>query len=893
MSALLCIWAAGIVLGHAAEIRLTVRDPSGAPMSAAVTVESVRTGVARTTAADAGGSATLADLAPGLYRIRVSREGFAPVTILVRAAEAPVEREVTLPLGAASFAADVVGTTPLAGLDRPAGEIPAPVRTATAADLESAAALDLSDFLNRRFAGVALNELQGNPYQADLNFRGFTASPLLGTPQGISVFLDGVRWNQPFGDAVSWDLLPRFAVSELALVPGSDPLFGLNTLGGALSLRTKDGQTAPGTSLELAGGSFARKSAEFAHGGGSRRGYHWYVASNLFFEDGWRDASPSAVRQFFGKFGAQRDRASATLAAGYANNGLIGNGLQEQRFLARDYASVYTRPDLTAHRAPHLNLQARRSFGSRFSLSGGAYFRHLRARTLNGDINEDSLDQSLYQPNAAERAALAAAGFAGFPLAGENAANTPFPFWRCIANVLRRDEPSEKCNGLLNRSSSLQRSYGVAAQLSRFGARGQWTAGGSWDGNHTGFEQSTELGYLAPSRTVVPLAAFADGVTGGEADGEPFDNRVRLASRVHTGGFYAAGSRTVGRWTFSASGRYSRTVVDNRDALRPDPGPGSLTGRHVFQRFNPAAGFTLRAAPGVSLYASYGEGSRAPTAIELGCADPETPCRLPNALAGDPPLRQVVTRTVEAGLRGGTEARFQWSAGFFRAANQDDILFLAARQTGYGYFKNFGRTLRQGAEAALQLRFGSVVAGANYTFLDATFQSAEEVNGTGNSASSGGPGFEGSIAIAPGNRMPLLASHLFKAWADVPLTRRLTVTGGVVASSGVVARGNENNRHAPDGVFYLGPGSTPAYGVANLAARYRLAARVELFLRVNNLFDERYYTAAQLGVTGFTDSGAFIARPFPAVNGQFPLRHATFFAPGAPRGAWGGLRVRF
>ena len=121
-------------------------------------------------------------------------------------------------------------------------QIPAPVQSATAADIEASGALDLSDFLNRRLTGVHVNEMQGNPFQADVNYRGYTASPLLGTPQGLSVYMDGVRLNQPFGDVVSWDLIPRMAIRRASLMPGSNPLFGLNTLGGALSLQTKDGR---------------------------------------------------------------------------------------------------------------------------------------------------------------------------------------------------------------------------------------------------------------------------------------------------------------------------------------------------------------------------------------------------------------------------------------------------------------------------------------------------------------------------------------------------------------------------------------------------------------------------------------------------------------------------
>jgi outer membrane receptor protein involved in Fe transport len=114
-----------------------------------------------------------------------------------------------------------------------------------------------------------------------------------------------------------------------------------------------------------------------------------------------------------------------------------------------------------------------------------------------------------------------------------------------------------------------------------------------------------------------------------------------------------------------------------------------------------------------------------------------------------------------------------------------------------------------------------------------------------------------------------------------------------VLVSSSYARGNENNQSQPDGQYYLGPGISPGYGTVNLAAHYQLPRHLQLFAEVNNLLDHRYYTAAQLGPTAFTDSGAFIARPFPAVDGTYPIQHATFYAPGAPRGAWAGIRVRF
>ena len=166
----------------------------------------------------------------------------------------------------------MIETAPLPGVDLPIGKIPSPVQTATGADIEQSGALDLADFLNRRLTGVYVNEIQGNPFQPDVNYRGYTASPLLGTPQGLSVYMDGVRLNQPFGDVVSWDLIPRIAIATTTLMPGSNPLFGLNTLGGALSIQTKDGSNARGTTVEALYGSDARRSIEFEHGGTSASG---------------------------------------------------------------------------------------------------------------------------------------------------------------------------------------------------------------------------------------------------------------------------------------------------------------------------------------------------------------------------------------------------------------------------------------------------------------------------------------------------------------------------------------------------------------------------------------------------------------------------------------------
>lgn len=788
---------------------------------------------------------------------------------------------------------EIVGMTPLPGIGLARDRIPANVQTLDSAAATGPDSASLPDALKRRLGSVFVNEIQGNPFQPDISFRGFTASPLLGTPQGLSVYLDGVRINQPFGDVVSWDLIPRAAIESVTLMPGSNPLFGLNTLGGAFSIRTKDGRHAPGTAVQVLAGSHKREEIEFEHGGHDGHGWHWYLTGNGFRENGWRDASPTRLGQLFGKVGWADGATDVSLSAALANTRLSGNGLQEERLLARDYASVYTIPDQTRNRSMLLNLAGSHSVGDELQLSGNAYYRKLRTATLNGDLNDDSLDQSLYQPGAAERAALAAAGYTGYPASGATAANTPFPSWRCIANVLLEDEPAEKCNGLLNRTDSWQHNYGLSGQATLSGRvngrPNQFTLGAGYDASRVDFRQSTQFGYLNPDRSVTPVGFFADGSEIGD-DGTPVDARVDLLGRTRTASVFATDTLSVGESLhLTLSGRYNRTTVHNRDRITPGGGPGSLDGDHRFSRFNPAVGASWNPTRALNLYAGYNEGSRTPTTVELGCADPANPCKLPNAMAGDPPLRQVVTKTWEAGLRGKIAAKTRWNAGVFRAGNVDDILFVADNSAGFGYFRNVGKTRRQGIELGLDSQAGVLDFSANYTWLDARFRSAEMLNGAPNSSADG----DGKIAIRPGDRMPLIPRHVFKAHADWRITPVWSADAGMLAVSGSNARGNENGQHQPDGSHFVGSGRSSGYALFDLGTTYEVAPHLRFFAQVNNLFDRRYATAAQLNATGLTPEGNFIARPFSASGDNASLVSSTFYAPGAPRTIWAGVRYAF
>lgn len=880
-------------------LQLQVNDPAGAALTASGHITGP--GLNRAVQTDAQGRLSLGDLPFGHYRLEISRPGFISrvVSIYVTSA-APITQSVTLPIQGTSTSITVLSPTPIGQADQSLDQIPVPVQGLTAKNLEDSNALDLADLMNKRLTGVYINENTGNPYQPDINYRGYTASPLLGTPEGLSVYLDGVRQNQPFGDIVSWDLIPKVAIRDMALIPGSDPVYGLNTLGGAISVQTKDGTTAPGGYLQLTGGKFGRRAGEGELGGVLPRGFNYYLAGNLYREDGWRQFSPSEVRQSFAKLGWTTPKTSIFLSGAYADNWLTGNGTSDFRFLKTDYSDVNTIPDVTWDRSPSLTLNATHAATSNLTFSANAYYRYVRADSSNGDLNDDSFDQSLYNLSASDIAALTAAGYTGFPTTG-NATTEPYPYWRCLAQVLENNtggEPSEKCNGVITRTTDKQNSYGLSGLMMWRTKHNRLAVGAGWDRGTSTYHQLTQLGYLNSdnvSFTLVPI--FLDGTT--FSDGDPVDNRVQLHGTVNTPSVYATDTLTYGPWTVTLSGRYNHTSLKNVDYLPTSSVRGNLNSNNVFQRFNPAAGFTYKPSRFFNTYFNYSEASRSPTSIELGCADPNEPCNLPNALVSDPPLKQVVSRTFEAGIRSNEEGTLHWSADYFFGQNYNDLLFVASEQTGFGYFLNFGKTRRDGVELELSKDWRHGSLGGNYTFLNATYQSPQTVDGgsnsTNDSALAGQPGIDDDIHIVPGDYIPQVPRNMLKVFGQYRPSPKLTVEMDILAVGSSFARGNENNLDQPDGVYYLGSGKSAGYGIGNLGARYQLASRIQLFVQMNNLLDKHYSTGAQLGTTPFDNNNHFVARPFGTPygtgDGDIPIRTSTFLAPGTPFNIYGGLKI--
>ncbi|MES9930261.1 MAG: TonB-dependent receptor plug domain-containing protein, partial [Candidatus Thiodiazotropha sp. 6PDIVS] len=282
---------------------------------------------------------------------------------------------------------EVISTTPLHGVGIERDRLPMHTEVATDEELKQQQSLDLSEFLNQRFGSVFLNEAQNNPLQADLLYRGFVASPLIGLPQGMSVYMDGVRINEPFGDTVNWSVIPDSAIAGINLMSGSNPLFGLNTLGGAISINTKNGFSHPGGEVELAGGSFGRYTAQ-ASIGGNQDNLGFFITGNYFEEDGWRDYSPSESKQLFGNLTWQGELSKLELSLSLSDSELIGNGALPIELLEEDREAVFTRPDITEQEATLLKLGGEHYVSDEIVLEGMLFYRNSKLDTLNGDDSD-------------------------------------------------------------------------------------------------------------------------------------------------------------------------------------------------------------------------------------------------------------------------------------------------------------------------------------------------------------------------------------------------------------------------------------------------------------------------------------------------------------------------
>lgn len=710
---------------------------------------------------------------------------------------------------ASMLSVDIVGVAPLAGPGTDRNQLPYQVQTAAARALDAVAGQNLGEFMARNLTGVNVNEISGSPFQNDITYRGFRASPVLGSSQGISVYLDGVRVNEPFGDVVNWDMLPEAAIGGVMLAPGSNPLYGLNTLGGALVLTTKSGTSHAGLDADVSVAGNGQRRADLAYGHDSGRRWHAFIAGTAFRDRGWRDHSDGRLGNLYAKLAGRASDSDWSVALLAADSRLIGNGLLPDGLYEQDRRAVYTSPDETRNRLRQIVFNLTHRFDEHTELAAALYARRSRRDTVNGDINDDFIE-------------------------GES----PHP-------------------ASYNSTRTRQTSQGFSTQLSRRTGAHQLAAGLTFDRASVGFAQYEQEADFAPDRSVV-----ADADEEREA-GSSVDGRARAA------GLYAADTWTVATDTWlTASARYNHARVSNQ--LRRDE---ATQPRETFdyRKLNPAIGIARGVGGGATLFANLSQSNRVPTVIELGCADPEQPCRLPVGLQADPYLKQVVSRTAEAGARWRGARGDMAALSIYRTVNRDDILFRGAELAQRGYFSNFDRTRHQGVDFSATGRFGAWSARLNYSYLDAVYDAAGDLfTGTRN------------VHIVPGTRLAGLPRNTIKLGLDWSVTPAWTLGANLVAVSAMTAQGNEDGAAAPTGADWRVRG----HALLGLQASFRPAPKWEWYARMSNVADRRYASFAAVAVDMFPN-GALLQ---PGAGDAAPSR---FVAPGAPRSMAAGLRYRF
>lgn len=557
----------------------------------------------------------------------------------------------------------------------------APPRHAFSVDpdaLHQPAADGLANVLAQQLPGMALTHEQGNPMQPSLHFNGFAASPLLGTPQGLSVFLDGVRINEPFGDTVNWDLIPTDAISSAQLVPIADPVFGLNSLGGAVLLHTADGLSALGGEIDVTAGSFGRTSTSM------RYGTHWgdwtaLVAASNKHDNGFAPFSSSNNRTLLVKTTRRADGNNLDLSYTFAQSRLAGSQTLPQTWLNTPTA-IYTAPDIISNLLNFINIGDTQVLAPHWQASARLWLRNSNQTNFNSNVN------------------------------GDYSGGTP---------TLSDPVASNALDGLHQQSRGINLALHNDSPLA--GMRNSASVGLSLSHQRVDFTQIQQAATFTPDRYTVGIG--------------PFDQApVALAVRNRDTGLYLTERLSPTHWLdVNAGGRYERVHMDMTDLLG-----GALGGTHDFSRFNPSVGLDIHPTPHASYYLRYAEAMRVPMPVELTCASPTAPCTLPNVLVADPPLAPVIARSAQTGA----VWRLGWlrvHAQFTQTRLSNAIQFISTANMSQGYFTNIPEELFR--TATLDLTGGNArwYWSASISHTLATYQSSfQEPSGSNSSADANG-----------------------------------------------------------------------------------------------------------------------------------------------------------
>jgi iron complex outermembrane receptor protein len=743
---------------------------------------------------------------------------------------------------------EVIATSPLPGLGIDRDKVPSNAQSLSAPDITTQGPTSFTTQLNQRIGSINIDENQGNPFQPDVLYRGFEGSPILGTPIGIAVYQNGVRLNEPFGDNINWDLIPNFAINRSSIIP-TNPVYGLNALGGAFVIEMKNGFNFHGFEGDFAGGSFGQNQSTLQYGQ-QVGNVGAYIGGNAFNDRGFRKFSPSHVRQLYADIGGESDHGNLHLSFTGANNTLVGVGPTPIQLADIDRSAVFTSPQSFQNTLLMPALNANYNVSDNLSVQANFYYRGATRQVVNGNTT----DAQVCDPSIPNTLCFRDPFTVLFDTSG-----SPVP------NILGGATP-----GSVDRSSINSQGLGGALQGTwtqpLFGHDNHLVFGASLDHANVNFNATNELGFIDPSTLIVTgLGTIID-----QPDGSIGPIRLNTTNNYY--GFYASDTFDVSpQLAVTLGGRYNLALINLVDKIGT-----ALSGSARFTRFNPSAGATYKITPNVTGYFNFAQANRAPTPGEIACSDPTRPCSLDLFLTSDPPgLRQVVATTYETGLRGRlhigeSEAAgtIDWNLGLFRTDSAGEIFSVPSTIISTGFFQNVGSTRRQGIETGISYRDDRWQAGANYSFIDATFQSAFTLSSPNNPFADAA----GNIQVMPGDQLPGVPQNRLKVNVDYAVTDEWKLGGNLIYTSSQFLFGDASNQNP----------KLPGYWVAQLHSSYQLTDHVELFAIIQNLFNNNYATFGVFGDVTKT--------PLPGVANPSDPRFVTIAAPVA---VFGGIRVKF
>ncbi|HEY4338707.1 MAG TPA: TonB-dependent receptor [Steroidobacteraceae bacterium] len=747
-----------------------------------------------------------------------------------------------------------VTATALPGADINIDKVPGNVQILTSADLIRDGSASLTGALDSNLSSINVNDDLNDPFQPDILYRGFEASPVLGTPQGLAVYQNGVRINEAFGDTVNWDLFPDIAINRVELVSAS-PLYGLNALGGAISVTMKDGFSYQGGDVELAGGSFGQHSAIGQYGINNGT-FGFYVAARALNADSWRRFSADRMRDLYAVLSAHTDTATLDLSYTRADNAMDGQGSAPIQELAVSRSLVFTGPQANINSLNFLNLNGTLKLTDTWSLQGVLYYRQFVQTVQNGNTTSYAACPDtpgiLCQPDGVT------------PLTDASAAALP-DISNGGANIL--GENDFEVLQAWSRGATFQ----AADHESLFGHDNSFTTGVALDYSATSFFTGAQIGVINSQLLVEPSTLLVDTPEDSDAasaNGDAVPVSVDSINK-NLGVFLTDTFDVTPDLAVTASGRYNVAHINLADQLGDN-----LNGYNRFVHFNPALGATYKILPATTLYAGWSINTRTPTASEIECSDPLTPCLLPTDLAGDPPnLKQVISHTTELGLRGNLPdsvgGQLSWNLSAFRTRLSDDI-FGIATSVSQGFFQNVGDTRREGFEAGIAYRAERWSGFANYSLVKATFESGLTLPSPSNPSQDD----NGDIAVVPGDRMPGIPRSRLKVGADYRIIPQWTLGATVNYTSSSYFVGDESNQLPP----------LPGYTTVNLHTSYKPFAHFEVFASISNLLNRKYAT------WGILSDPTGINAPGIPTDGITPV-DPRFQSPAAPFEVFGGVRL--